>query len=462
MGGEIAIELVGVVSEIEWMGFGVSGSTNKTFMLGADPTVVDMYNGTFRARDFYLINRSQCSGGKGVCPDAGIGKKDDVKPGSVFGQRDQGVTTVRYIRPLQPTDIDDSLPSDSRIDRIISAAPGVSTFIVWAIGPVSPDTGLPQFHTVYPRGQDFKVEFGRAVVNNCPPLLTAIVPIPKEVFEIPVIRDTTKIVARIGPSGGDRVRIASCTAVNRHFCIWTNDLLVVCWLTQGYAGITKTISWGIAWYLNDFLIPVVEMRRGTKYTFMISGGNTPQSNSEFHPMYLSTSPSGGFAQMSPTERKQQTILAGINVKEVDANGGITRFEGTLQAPICQYETTDATFALPSTGVNFQSYFNTLDRTCSNNSSITNAAAVLEFTPTKETPDLIYYQCVTHRNLGWKIMVLDAVKNTTCRECKGFLFAGQIMYKKTLFGGCRETCASKLLGFWHRLLGYKCGSCPEPP
>lgn len=159
--------------------------------------------------------------------------------------------------------------------------------------------------------------------------------------------------------------------------------------------------------MNDLLIPVIEMRRGTKYTFRISGGNNPDSNSEFHPMYLTTSASGGYAQMSPEERAQQTILAGITVTQRDSNGNVIGYESPLQAPICQYEVSDATFLLAKSAT-FQDYYNTLDRSCAANSLVTNAAFVFEFTPTKETPDLIYYQCVTHRNLGWKINVLDAV------------------------------------------------------
>ena len=199
MGNEIAIELVGEIDETQWMGFGVSGSTTKTFMLGADPTVVDMFNGTFRARDFYLNDRSQCSGVIGVCPDSRNGT-DDVKNGSVSGVRENGITLVRYIRPLRPSDTHDSA---------IRVTKGVETFIVWAIGPVSVDTGLPQFHTIWPQGVDFKVEFGRNVTNNCEPLLgTSETPTPTvEAFDIPILKDTTEIVARIGPSGGAQVRI---------------------------------------------------------------------------------------------------------------------------------------------------------------------------------------------------------------------------------------------------------------
>jgi hypothetical protein len=206
--------------------------------------------------------------------------------------------------------------------------------------------------------------------------------------------------------------------------------------------------------LNDLLIPVVEMRRGTTYTLMISGGNTPDSNSEFHPMYLTTSPNGGYVQLSPSERAQQTVFAGIEVTEMDANGGIVSFESTLQAPICLYKTTDSTFALPENSSDYQDYFDTLDTSCGDDSSITSAAAVLEFTPDDSTPDVIYYQCVTHRNLGWKIMVLDA-----CEECDWLFFTGRVMHRRTIFGGCRQTCVPKFLGLLQSLFSYECGACP---
>jgi hypothetical protein len=208
MGNEIAFELVGQVEETEWMGFGVSGSTTRTLMIDADPTVVDRFNGTYRARDFYLNNRSQCSGVNGVCPDSRNGK-DDVKIGSVSGDREQGITVVRYIRPLIPSDINESAPFGSRIDRSIVVSSGVETYIVWAIGPVSPDTGLPQFHSVWPQGVDFKLEFGRTVTDNCEPLVgisDAPTTTPKP-YDIPVLKDVTEIIARIGPSGGERVCI---------------------------------------------------------------------------------------------------------------------------------------------------------------------------------------------------------------------------------------------------------------
>jgi hypothetical protein len=161
---------------------------------------------------------------------------------------------------------------------------------------------------------------------------------------------------------------------------------------------------GIAWYINDLLIPVITMRRGTTYTFKVSGGDDDQSPSEYHPLYLTTSIAGGFSQLSPSERLSELILAGLEITKQDFNG---TYDFNVQAagPMCAYESTAATDqALDGT---FGEYFATLDTSCANNDSIINDAATLTFTPTKDTPDTIFYQCATHRNLGWKIRVVDA-------------------------------------------------------
>lgn len=50
--------------------------------------------------------------------------------------------------------------------------------------------------------------------------------------------------ARIGPTGGKR----------------------------GYSAITGQPSWGIAWYINDLLIPEITVERGQTYTFVVEGG----------------------------------------------------------------------------------------------------------------------------------------------------------------------------------------------
>lgn len=42
---------------------------------------------------------------------------------------------------------------------------------------------------------------------------------------------------------------------------------------RGYTAITGGASWGIAWYINDLLIPEITVERGLTYEFTIEGGN---------------------------------------------------------------------------------------------------------------------------------------------------------------------------------------------
>ena len=68
-------------------------------------------------------------------------------------------------------------------------------------------------------------------------------------------------------------------------------------------------GWGIAWYLNETLIPHLIVERGYTYTFISEGGNiTDQSN--FHPLYITDSKSGGREANSPAQQDSETVYAG--------------------------------------------------------------------------------------------------------------------------------------------------------
>mmetsp|Transcript_18748 Transcript_18748/g.40347 ORF Transcript_18748/g.40347 Transcript_18748/m.40347 type:complete len:122 (+) Transcript_18748:648-1013(+) len=110
----------------------------------------------------------------------------------------------------------------------------------------------------------------------------------EEIFPFfrPVLADENEFRAVIGPAGGDR----------------------------GFASISDGLTaWGIAWYLNDLLIPVVEMRRGQTYKFLVSGGNDPSSSSEFHPFYLTDSNSGGYNQLNGTQQAAVRVFGGVEI-----------------------------------------------------------------------------------------------------------------------------------------------------
>jgi len=96
-------------------------------MLGGDVTVAffDATKNHFRADDYYMSDTAQCDGKNGVCPDERIGGHNDVTP--LGGERHDGVTTVRYSRPLQTNEA----IKDRPIPRHGSAS------VIAAIGPIN-------------------------------------------------------------------------------------------------------------------------------------------------------------------------------------------------------------------------------------------------------------------------------------------------------------------------------------
>jgi hypothetical protein len=219
-GDNLAVELIGRIDDSIYMSFGISGSDDRTNMVGADTVVCDEFEGEFRALDYYMESRGQCSNGQGVCPDGANGLTDDIS--AVSGERaeDAGLTIVRYSRPLIPTNLD-ALVGAQTVDRAISADPGVSTFVVWAVGPIDDDAGMPFFHSIAFPSEDVSIEFGRIVVDNCESLMVGGEEEEAEIipFLRPFITETLEFTARIGPSASPR----------------------------GYAAITGQDAWGISW-----------------------------------------------------------------------------------------------------------------------------------------------------------------------------------------------------------------------
>lgn len=74
-------------------------------------------------------------------------------------------------------------------------------------------------------------------------------------------------------------------------------------------------SWGIAWYLNDLLIPEITVERGKTYTFLVEGGDQVSQPARYHPFYITNSAEGGFGQKSDAEKLKQTVYAGVDYDE---------------------------------------------------------------------------------------------------------------------------------------------------
>ena len=61
-------------------------------------------------------------------------------------------------------------------------------------------------------------------------------------------------------------------------------------------------GWGIAWYINDTLVPELVVERGRTYTFLVYGGENPTESSNYHPFYITDSVNGGRLLNTPQQR----------------------------------------------------------------------------------------------------------------------------------------------------------------
>lgn len=147
---------------------------------------------------------------------------------------------------------------------------------------------------------------------------------------------------------------------------------------RGYTPITGNPSWGIAWYLNDLLIPEVTVERGQTYTFLVEGGNSESNPAKYHPFYITNSPEGGFGQLREAKQKVETIFAGVRYDEDNYP------KPTAVGRYCEYE--HKTIDHSDTIETFEDYMKTLTLKCE-----PGEPAMLNWTVTDDTPDLVYYQ-----------------------------------------------------------------------
>lgn len=73
------------------------------------------------------------------------------------------------------------------------------------------------------------------------------------------------------------------------------------------------VGWGISWYINGLLIPVINVVRNKTYTFVVEGGNDIDTPAKYHPFYITDDPIGGFQYKSADE---QSVSGSLDCLEV--------------------------------------------------------------------------------------------------------------------------------------------------
>ncbi|XP_033207466.1 protein Skeletor, isoforms B/C isoform X2 [Belonocnema kinseyi] len=389
-GDSIVIQLVGKLDDGQYMSFGVSPNPERSVMVGADVVVAWVDKQTLQgyAVDYILDSKSQCSGGRGSCPDTRI--EDNTNSVRLLNAAMvNGYSIVTYQRPLKAID---------ELDRQIKT--NGSQAIVWAIGPLN-ERNEVSFHSDYLKTDRF-IEFGRPPAWNCPmpdqeqarpfgdnsdkgssnkelvattrrpqrpPATPA--PAPKnDAWIIPDIQcyepEDGVFFAQMGPTGG----------------------------SHGYPAITGHVGWGISWYINGLLIPEIHVVRGKKYNFVVEGGQNPETPARYHPFYITDDPVGGYQHKTPEERSKVKIFAGVRRQR-----GTVRPTGIGR--LCNW-VPDQNQPPADEFASFGAYQRTLTLECD-----VGEPGIVEWTPDENTPDTVYYQCFTHRYLGWKIHVHDS-------------------------------------------------------
>ncbi|XP_076241242.1 DM13 and DOMON_DOH domain-containing protein skeletor isoform X2 [Calliopsis andreniformis] len=395
-GDSIVAQLVAKLDNGQYMAFGLSANPERSVMVGGDVVVAWVDKQTLQgyAVDYFLDAKSQCSGGRGSCPDTRI-QENTNSIRLLNAALVDGYSIVTYQRPLKTND---------ELDHQILT--NGSQAIIWAIGPLNERQEV-SFHSDYLKTDRF-IDFGRPPVWNCPvpdqeqsqlfvdnsekasgsQALTATTrrsqripatpaPAPRtDAWEIPPIQchepEDGVFYAQMGPTGGK----------------------------HGYPAITGHVGWGISWYINGLLIPEINVVRGKKYSFVVEGGENPDIPARYHPFYITDDPVGGYQHKTPEEKAKVKIFAGA-----ERHRGVYRPTGVGR--LCNW-VPDQNQAPADEFASFGAYQRTLTLECDYGEP-----GLVEWTPDENTPDTVYYQCFTHRYLGWKINVHDS-----CDEAAG--------------------------------------------
>ncbi|XP_072384339.1 protein Skeletor, isoforms B/C [Diabrotica undecimpunctata] len=352
----VDISLSAKIPENQYIAFGLSGASGKPQMVGGDVIVAfyDADDGTFHAVDYYISHTAQCDGKQGVCPDERIGGRNDAT--LISGSRENGITTVKFRRPLKTNEAinDQPIPLEGEVS------------VIAAFGPLN-SLKEANAHTVTDKTtEDFRIDFSNFDDHDCTVNLEDLgVASGPSAWPPARLIGQTKFNARLGPTGGKR----------------------------GYTPITKQPSWGIAWYINDLLIPELTLERGQTYLFVVEGGDDSSNPARYHPFYITDSKEGGFGQKSVEEQKKQKVYAGV---EYDNDGYAYP---SVAGRYCEW--THKGIDKSAESETFEEFTKTLRLECD-----IGEPAYLNWTVPMDAPDLLYYQCYTHNNLGWKIHIVE--------------------------------------------------------
>ncbi|XP_074605545.1 protein Skeletor, isoforms B/C-like [Brevipalpus obovatus] len=393
-GDDIVMQLVGKIERGDYMAFGLSKDDSKSSMIGAD-AVVAWYdsNGRGHAVDYYLGSKEQCTGTRGSCPDVKHpGASDSIT--LLHSAVVNGFTLITFKRP--------QLGVDEKLDQHVYSDGNQA--VIWAIGSLN-DRNEVSYHRMKSKGNLF-LDFARSPKWNCPnsqsngqrggssPSARSSSSSPRSAYDSVASPSTSSTSTH-----QHRPRDPNAWKIPSIVCPADNTFRAQIGPTggkKGYEAITGKIGWGISWYINGLVIPEITVERGKTYTFIVEGGNDKIHGARRHPLYITDSPEGGFDHKPDDERRKERIFAGVGITK---SGELLP---TAAGRLCEWQIDTSRKDKPEDYKDFFEFQRTLSLQCG-----PGEPALLRWRPDKNTPDTVYYQCYTHRYLGWKIRVVDS-------------------------------------------------------
>ncbi|PSN40314.1 hypothetical protein C0J52_23635 [Blattella germanica] len=217
-----------------------------------------------------------------------------------------GYSIVTYQRPVKAQD---------ELDRTIYT--NGTQPIIWAIGPLNSRNEV-SYHSITNKGDVF-LDFGRPPKWNCPipetdssasasgtpskPASEQQPPASEEVTTVATprrrVQATPKPVSKKDAWYIPPIQCDEPEDVSQHEHL--PAIYEQCFelLDDSFTG---HVGWGISWYINGLLIPVINVVRGKTYTFYTEGGDNPDIPAKYHPFYITDDPIGGYEHKTPEER----------------------------------------------------------------------------------------------------------------------------------------------------------------
>lgn len=267
----IDIGLEAATGIMNYMAFGWKNpnSTSSELMIGADVVVTGFKeDGLPFVDDFYITKYSECvtkSDGsvEGVCPDSvyrgedGVAAKNNTK--LIYGHRRDGVSFIRYRRPL--------INVDKKYDHPVNHTANMT--VIWALGLIKPPDSIQPYYLPKNHGGSPFETYGHLVLNVSEHMNDCLGPVDAEDKE-----DQDIIIADA------KVPLVVSSGPPLHYPNPPNPEKVL--------------------YINKKEAPVLRVERGVPVTFSIQAGHDVA-------LYITSDPLGGNATL---RHLNETIYAG--------------------------------------------------------------------------------------------------------------------------------------------------------